>query len=643
MADLTLKFGVQGDSTLKSAISAVNSQIKGLDAEMKLAISQMAGMDDAEEKAAKQSEILGKQYEANRQKVELLSKQYDESTKRLEDLGKQLEEAKAKTGDNSAEVAKLQNEYNKQAKATTDLGTELTKTKTKMQDAKNGMDGLEKETKDAKDAMDKANSSASTFGDTLKAKLAGEAIVSGVKKLGAGLKDLALGSAFAADEIMTQSTVTGLSTDALQEYAYMAQLVDVNVDTITGSLSKLTKNMSTASKGTGDAYKAFEELGVAFQNNDGTLRSNQEVFNDIINALGQIDNETQRNALAMQLFGKSATDLNPLIEAGGETLATYAQQAHDTGYVMDEEMLQTNLQLSDSYELMQNSITTLKNTIGTEFAPVLQGAIDSLASLLQWLTDNKDVIMDYVIPAVVGLTTAFIAYKGAMVAMSIINTVKKATESMTLAQAALNAVMNANPITIVVTVIAGLVAALVTAYHTSDEFRAKVDAAFSKVKDAIGDAIQWIKDAVQWLIDLPGNALKWGKDMIDNFVGGIKEKINAVGEAVKGVANKIKSFLGFSEPDEGPLSNFHTFAPDMMELYSEGITKNVNLVSRASKKAATAVKDGLTGAAGTITASGAALAGAGGGTQVIQLVVSGKKLAEIVNTENTWIQRANNT
>ena len=644
MADLTLKFGVQGDSTLKSAVSAVNSQIKSLDAEMKLAVSEMANMDNAEEKAAKKNEILGKQYDANRQKLDLLNKQHEASKKTLEDLGKQLEEAKARTGDNSAEVAKLQNAYNKQAKATADLGTELTKTKTKMQDAKNGMDGLESETKQAKQAMDDAKGSVVSFGDMLKAKLTGEAIVGGVKKLASGLKDLALGSAFAADDIATLSVVTGISTDALQEYQYMAQLVDVDVSTVTGSLKKLTTNMNSAAKGSSSAQAAFQKLGVQWANNDGTLRNSQDVFADILEALGTIENETERDAMAMDLFGKSAQDLNPMILAGKDTLAEYAKQARDTGYVMDEEMLNKNLAVSDSYELMQNSITALKNTIGTEFAPVLQEAIEGLTSLLQWITDKKDMIVQYAVPAVAALTAGFIAYKGAMLAMSIIDTVKKATEGMTLAQAALNAVMNANPIAIVVTVIAGLVAALVTAYHTSDTFRAKVDAAFTKVKDAIIRAIDWIKEAVQWLKDLPGNALKWGKDMIDNFVQGIKNKINAVGDAVKSVANKVKSFLGFSEPDEGPLSNFHTYGPDMMELYAEGINKNVGLVARASRNAAAAVRNGLSNASGTINTTGA-LAGATGGaevTQVLRLVVDGKTLAEIVNQNNQWIQRANN-
>ena len=66
-------------------------------------------------------------------------------------------------------------------------------------------------------------------------------------------------------------------------------------------------------------------------------------------------------------------------------------------------------------------------------------------------------------------------------------------------------------------------------------------------------------------------AKTWGKDLIQNFVDGIKGAINLVGDAVKAVAQKIKDFIGFSEPEEGPLSNFHTYAPDMIELFTEGL------------------------------------------------------------------------
>lgn len=82
------------------------------------------------------------------------------------------------------------------------------------------------------------------------------------------------------------------------------------------------------------------------------------------------------------------------------------------------------------------------------------------------------------------------------------------------------------------------------------------------------DIITTIKDAIMEKIE---EAKTWGKDLIQNFVDGIKGALNLVGDAVKAVAQKIKDFIGFSEPEEGPLSNFHTYAPDMIDLFTEGL------------------------------------------------------------------------
>lgn len=112
-------------------------------------------------------------------------------------------------------------------------------------------------------------------------------------------------------------------------------------------------------------------------------------------------------------------------------------------------------------------------------------------------------------------------------------------------------------------------------------FSDKFKDAKEKVKDAWSDAKSvfsniWSKVKEGFTIK---DALGWGKDMLDNFVDGIKSKVDAVKDAVKGVGNKIKSFLGFSEPEEGPLSNFHTYAPDMMKLFAKGIKDNENVVT----------------------------------------------------------------
>lgn len=111
------------------------------------------------------------------------------------------------------------------------------------------------------------------------------------------------------------------------------------------------------------------------------------------------------------------------------------------------------------------------------------------------------------------------------------------------------------------------------------EFKDKAVNAWSDIKDKFGKVWGNLKDAFN--LD---DALNWGKDLVGNFIGGIKAKAADLKEELKGVADKVKAFLGFSEPEEGPLSDFHTYAPDMMKLFAKGIKDNTDIVTDQIKK-----------------------------------------------------------
>ena len=112
-------------------------------------------------------------------------------------------------------------------------------------------------------------------------------------------------SAAFADNIITLSMQTGQSTQQLQEFAYASELIDVSVDTLQGSLTKLTNNMQDTMNGTGNAKASFEALGVSVTNADGSMRNANDVFYETIDALGQVKNDTERDAMAMDIFGRS--------------------------------------------------------------------------------------------------------------------------------------------------------------------------------------------------------------------------------------------------------------------------------------------------------------------------------------------------
>ena len=124
---------------------------------------------------------------------------------------------------------------------------------------------------------------------------------------------------------------------------------------------------------------------------------------------------------------------------------------------------------------------------------------------------------------------------------------------------------------------------------------------FQGVWDVIVEKVTGIKDAIvngfqaaiDWITALPEQALKWGSDIVDNIVNGITGAVGKVGEAVKGVADKIKSFLGFSEPEDGPLSDFHTYMPDMIDLMTQGIAAGKERVRNAVEEIAAGMSDGM--------------------------------------------------
>jgi len=112
-------------------------------------------------------------------------------------------------------------------------------------------------------------------------------------------------------------------------------------------------------------------------------------------------------------------------------------------------------------------------------------------------------------------------------------------------------------------------------YENFEGFRNFIDGIVLGVRDTVvnikDSIVEGFAAAIEWIRALPEQALTWGKDIVMGIVNGIKNAISHVGDAVKDVADKIKSFLGFSEPEDGPLSNFHTYMPDMIDLMSKGI------------------------------------------------------------------------
>lgn len=204
------------------------------------------------------------------------------------------------------------------------------------------------------------------------------------------LAKMTLDSGKWADDLNTLSKQTGISTEDLQKYQYAASRIDVSVETLTGSMSKLTKNMAGARDGTGAAAEAFDMLGVNVTNADGSLRDNEDVFKDTIKALGDIENETERDAAAMAIFGKSAQDLNPLILGGAEALEKLGQEAENAGIILDQQSIDKLNGVQDAVDGLKASAQGAAHLFSVGFAGPIGEAINTVTGYIQKLTASFD-------------------------------------------------------------------------------------------------------------------------------------------------------------------------------------------------------------------------------------------------------------
>ena len=370
--EVTAKFSVD-IAELKKGITEANRQIRMANAEFKAA---SAGMQDWQ----KSSDGLTA-------KITQLKSVLSSQKTILENLKKQYEQVAAEQGENSKGAQELAIKIKNQEAAINKTTKELNNFEGELKDVQKAEDLAAKNGKSVEENLREIGEQGKQTADDMKKSSEGFTVlkgvladlaVSGIKMAIGAMKELATetwesvkAAAAYADEINTLSAQTGLSTEKLQEFKYMEDLLDVSTDTLTGSMAKLIRNMANAQKGTGDASAAFEALGVSVTDSSGELRSNQDVFGEVIDALGQMENETQRDAYAMQIFGKSAQDLNPLIKAGGDRIAELSEEAHKMGYVLGDETLDSLNETQDSFDRLSKVAEGTKNNLVAAFGPVI--------------------------------------------------------------------------------------------------------------------------------------------------------------------------------------------------------------------------------------------------------------------------------
>jgi len=386
--DIGPKIGIEGEAKFRSAINDINANMKTLGTEMQVVASQFDKNDTSIEAYSEKNKVLNKQIDLQKEKLEELKKgltaaadKYGESDKVTQGWQQAVNKATADLNVMSRDLTSNEDAINKATDELAKMDTELGQTEAAMNEM----------AKETSDATDKTNKFGTAIKEAIKnaAKTSVKVAATSIAAVGtasvaaaAGAFKLASDAGEAADELLTLSAQTGITTEELQEMQYASEFVDVPLETMTGSMAKLTKNMSGAKDGTGTAAEAFKTLGVSITDSNGELLSNQDVWASTLDALGNVANETERDALAMSLFGKSAQDLNPLIKAGSDELARLGEEAHTMGAVLSDESLASAGKFDDMLQKVKASATGAATQLGVAVMPAVSTVLSAVTDIM---------------------------------------------------------------------------------------------------------------------------------------------------------------------------------------------------------------------------------------------------------------------
>lgn len=377
--DLTGKVGL--DTTdFKTAVAGLNREIRVIESGFRASAAALGDWSSDASGLEMRIKALNGEIDLQKTKVEALTGEYQRIAAEKGTTSRAAQDLEIKINKETEALAKMELELGKSETALGEMGGEATETAGDADKLAAAEDGVARSSGGLNGALDTLKTKLGEAGG--KFRELGDKVLDVTKKLAVGLIGAATGAAIGigalvvksaqtADELVEMSDKTGLSVTQLQELKYIGEQTGTELDTVTTSMARLTKNMFSSKDGTGAAADAFKTLGVEVMDANGNLKDNEDVFYDVLEALGSVTSETERDALAMQIFGKSAQELNPLILEGADGLAEMAGEAANMGAIMSEDSVRGLADLNDQIGSMKASFGGIAGTMAGEIAPAV--------------------------------------------------------------------------------------------------------------------------------------------------------------------------------------------------------------------------------------------------------------------------------
>lgn len=427
---------LSGENEYKRALTSITSQLKVLGSETKLVSAQYKNNDDAAKSMTAQNEALGKELKKQNEltgiyqkAVNSLTKEQTEAKAAHSKLGQELEEQKKKLENLKSSGSATSEEIKKQEKTVKDLESaynksgkqidtnenkintwsqKLNKSKTDAQNLTNKIDDNKKSMEKAASTTDKSEKSLKNFGDeakssgkkvsvlgdVIKGNLISGAIMGGLKGLSSAISSckskisgMVSETISAGDSVDKMSQKIGTSKKGYQEWEYVLSQNGMEISSLQGGMKKLTANMDDAKAGSDTASAMFKKLGVSVTDSSGKLKSQEQMFNESVTALQNMEDGTEKAALANDLFGKSGQKLMPLLNGTAEGTEALKQKANDLGMVMSDKAVKGSVDLTDGMDTLKRTSSGLRNNFVGAFTPALSGIVGGASEVVGGLSN----------------------------------------------------------------------------------------------------------------------------------------------------------------------------------------------------------------------------------------------------------------
>lgn len=395
------------------------------------------------------------------------------------------------------------------------------------------LEGLEKEYKDfgsvatqqireAGKAMQEAGGKITEIGEKLAPVSAAAAA------LGGSLLKLGYDAVTNADDLNTLAKQTGLTTEEIQKMKYASDLIDVSFEDVAGALRKMKANMD----GHEDTWK---KLGVSVTDAGGNMRDVNDIFYDVVKALSKVENGTERDQLAMDIFGKSADSLAGIIDDGGASLEEFGNKAEEAGLILEQDTLDKLNKTNDTLDELKANLSATAGAIGADVAEtlapaleVLAGQIESVTAKLRDLTPEQTAVLLAITGAVAVLAPAIIVIGQLITA---IGAIASALAPVIAALGALAAAFG-GPIL--------AIGAAVAAFAVFLKYHEQIEAKTNEVAAAIGAKWESIKASIANAVEnIRATAIAKFNTLKEAITKPIEEAKQKVSDAI----NKIKSIV----------------------------------------------------------------------------------------------------